>query len=107
MCYALKAATLSTAALIATPYAFAYDVAAIVVPAAFLATDQLTADSCQETRQSGLCYSVSHLVLVTLGDNAGETTFGGTPVCLFVAIAFLRDPAPRGARRRASLVTQP
>jgi hypothetical protein len=24
-------------------------------------------------------------VLVTLGDNAGGTTFGGTPVCLFAA----------------------
>jgi hypothetical protein len=36
--YALKAATLSTAALLATPYAFAYDMAALVVPAAFLAS---------------------------------------------------------------------
>ncbi len=24
-------------------------------------------------------------VLATLGDNAGGTTFGGTPVCLFAA----------------------
>ena len=39
--YALKAATLSAAALIATPYAFAYDMAAIAIPAAFLATEQL------------------------------------------------------------------
>jgi hypothetical protein len=39
--YALKAATLSTAALIATPYAFAYDLAAIAIPVAFLATDQI------------------------------------------------------------------
>jgi hypothetical protein len=39
--YALKAATLSTAALIATPYAFAADLAAIAIPAAFLASDQI------------------------------------------------------------------
>jgi hypothetical protein len=25
-------------------------------------------------------------VLTTLGDNAGGTTFGGTPVCLFAAL---------------------
>ena len=39
--YALKAATLSTAGLIATPYAFAYDLAAIAIPVAFLASDQI------------------------------------------------------------------
>jgi arabinofuranan 3-O-arabinosyltransferase len=39
--YALKAAVLSTAALLATPYAFAYDLAAIGVPVAFLAKDQI------------------------------------------------------------------
>jgi hypothetical protein len=38
--YALKAATLSTAALIATPRLFAYDIAAIAIPVAFLAKDQ-------------------------------------------------------------------
>jgi arabinofuranan 3-O-arabinosyltransferase len=39
--YALKAATLSAGALIATPYAFGYDLAAIVIPFAFLANDQI------------------------------------------------------------------
>ena len=39
--YSLKAATLSAAALIATPYAFAYDLVAIAIPVAFLATDQI------------------------------------------------------------------
>ena len=37
--YALKAATLSAAALIATPYVLAYDLAAIAIPVAFLAKD--------------------------------------------------------------------
>ena len=39
--YALKAATLSAAALVATPYAFGYDMAAIAIPVAFLARDQI------------------------------------------------------------------
>ena len=39
--YPLKAATLSAAALIATPYAFGYDLAAIAIPFAFLARDQI------------------------------------------------------------------
>jgi hypothetical protein len=39
--YALKAATVSLAALIATPYAFSYDMAVLAIPVAFLARDQL------------------------------------------------------------------
>ena len=39
--YVLKAATLSAATLIATPYAFDYDLAAIAIPVAFLARDQI------------------------------------------------------------------
>ena len=39
--YSLKAATLSAAALIATPYGYAYDMAAIAIPVAFLARDQI------------------------------------------------------------------
>jgi hypothetical protein len=39
--YQLKAATLSTLALIATPYGFATDMAAIAISSAFLASDQI------------------------------------------------------------------
>jgi hypothetical protein len=39
--YALKAATLAAGALIATPHALAYDLAAIAIPVAFLASDQI------------------------------------------------------------------
>jgi hypothetical protein len=39
--HALKAATLAAAVLIATPYAYIYDLAAIAIPVAFLAEDQL------------------------------------------------------------------
>ena len=37
----MKAAALSAAVLIATPYAFSYDMAAFAIPVAFLARDQL------------------------------------------------------------------
>ena len=39
--YTLKAAVLSAAVLVATPYVFAYDLQAIAVPVAFLALDQI------------------------------------------------------------------
>jgi arabinofuranan 3-O-arabinosyltransferase len=82
----LKAAILSAAALLATPYAFAYDMAAIVVPAAFLATDQLRRGLLRgEKTMWILLFGAPLAVLATLGDNAGGTTFGGTPVCLFAA----------------------
>jgi hypothetical protein len=40
--YTLKAATLSAAVLMATPYAFPYDLAAIAIPVAYLAKDQIS-----------------------------------------------------------------
>jgi hypothetical protein len=88
--YALKAATLSAAALLATPYAFAYDMAALVVPAAFLASDQLSRGLLRgEKAMWTLLFGGPLAVLVTLGDNAGQTTFGGTPVSLLAAITLL------------------
>jgi hypothetical protein len=39
--YSLKAATLSAAALVATPYAHAYDLVAIAIPVTFLVRDQI------------------------------------------------------------------
>ncbi len=85
--YELKAAILSAAALLATPYAFAYDMAAIVVPAAFLATDQVSRGLLHGEKTMWIVlFGAPLAVLVTLGDNAGNTTFGGTPVCLFAAL---------------------
>jgi len=88
--FSLKAAILSTAALVATPYAFAYDMAALGIPAAFLARDQLS-----RGLQIGdktfwiILFGVPLAVLVSLGDNIGGPTFGGTPVGLFTAILLL------------------
>jgi hypothetical protein len=84
LCYELKAATLASAALLATPYAFAYDMAAIVVPAALLASDQLRRGLLGAEKTAWIVlFGAPLAVLATLGDNAGGTTFGGTPVCLF------------------------
>ena len=81
---------LSSAALLATPYAFAYDTAAIVIPAAFLATDQLNRGLLPGEKAIWIVLFVAPLaVLLTLGDNAGGTTFGGTPVSLFAVTMLL------------------
>jgi hypothetical protein len=86
--YALKAAVLSAAALIATPYAFAYDMAAIVIPAAFLAKDQLSRGLLRGEKAIWIIlFGAPLAVLVTLGDNAGGTTFGGTPISLLTVVA--------------------
>jgi arabinofuranan 3-O-arabinosyltransferase len=90
LCYALKAATLSAAALIATPYGFAYDIAAIVIPAAFLASEQLKHGFLRGEKTMWIVlFGAPLTVLVTLGDNPGQTTFGGTPVGLFAAVMLL------------------
>lgn len=90
ICYALKAATLAAAALIATPYAYAYDMAALVVPAAFLAKDQLKRGLLRGEKAIWiLLFGAPLAVLVMLGDNAGQTTFGGTPIGLLAAVALL------------------
>jgi arabinofuranan 3-O-arabinosyltransferase len=88
--YPLKAATLSGAALVATPYAFAYDMAALVIPAAFLATDQLRRGLLQGDKALWIVlFGVPLALVVTLGDNVGGPTFGGTPVGLFAVILLL------------------
>jgi hypothetical protein len=87
VCCALKAATLAAAALLATPYAFAYDMAAIVIPAAFLASDQLRRGLLRGDKAVWLVlFGAPLAVLVTLGDNPHGITFGGTPASLLTTI---------------------
>jgi arabinofuranan 3-O-arabinosyltransferase len=88
--YALKAATLAAAALIATPYAFAYDMAAIAVPVAFLGSDQMR-HGCLRGEQAILTglFGASLAVLVAFGDRPGGITFGTTPIGPLVAITLL------------------
>jgi hypothetical protein len=89
--YHLKAAILAAAALLATPYAFAYDMAALVIPAAFLAKDQLNRGLLRGEKAMWIVlFGVPLAALVTLGDNVGGPTFGGIPVSLFSsALVFL------------------
>jgi hypothetical protein len=87
--YPLKEATLAAAALIAMPYAFAYDMTALVIPTAFLVQDQLSRGflRCDKALWM-LLFGAPLAVLVTLGDN-DQTTLGGTPAGLLAAIALL------------------
>lgn len=88
--YSLKAATLSCAALIATPYAFAYDLAAIAIPMAFLARDQISYGLLKGEQAIAVAlFGASLAVLITLGDRPGGITFGSTPIGTLVTIALL------------------
>src|SRR5215467_2410386 len=88
--YALKAATLSAAALIATPYAFTYDMAALAIPVAFLASDQMCFGLLRgEPAILIALFGTSLAALFVFGDTAGSTTFGGIPVGVLVAITLL------------------
>jgi arabinofuranan 3-O-arabinosyltransferase len=88
--YSLRAATLSAAALLATPYAFAYDMAAIAIPAAFLASNQLDRGLLPGEKTIWIAlFGVPLAVLVTLGDKVGGPTFGGTPISLFAVMLLL------------------
>jgi hypothetical protein len=85
--YPLKAASLSAAALLASPQIFAYDLVALVIPAAFLAADQLERGLLPGDKAVWIgLFGAPLALLVTLGDNAGGITFGGTPIGLAVAV---------------------
>jgi Glycosyltransferase family 87 len=85
--YALKAAILAAGALIATPYAFAYDMAAIAIPAAFLASDQMRHGFLRGEQAILLAlFGASLGVLVAFGDRPGGVTFGSTPIGPLVVI---------------------
>src|SRR5262249_6032333 len=79
--YALKAAALSTAALVATPYAFAYDLAAIAIPVAFLASDQIRCGLLRGEQTVMLTmFGAVLAVLVIFADRPVGTTFGSIPL---------------------------
>jgi arabinofuranan 3-O-arabinosyltransferase len=88
--YPLKAAALSAASLLATPYAFAYDTAVLVIPAAFLAGDQLERGLLPGEKTIWIAlFGIPFAVLITLGDKVGGSTFGGTPVGIFAVMLLL------------------
>jgi len=79
--YALKAATLSTAALIATPRLFAYDIAAIAIPVAFLAKDQRYWGALMGEQTIALALFVAGLCIIP--------TAGRAPVGALILITLL------------------
>jgi len=88
--YPLKAAILSAAALIATPYAFAYDMAALAIPVAFLVKDQIGYGMLrgEQTIMIAL-FGATVAMLVILGDSADHITFGGVQLGPFVVTTLL------------------
>jgi glycosyl transferase family 87 len=78
--YSLKAAILSAAALLASPYAFAYDMAAIAIPVAFLARDQMRCGWLKGEQTTLLALFCAILaLLVIFRDPPGGIPFGNLP----------------------------
>ena len=104
--YTLKAATLSAAALIASPYAFAYDLAAIAIPVAFLGADQLRCGLLkgEQTILLGLFCGILAL-LVIFKDPPDGTPFGSLPgmgpaiLIVLFSMILRRILAPSGMRK--------
>jgi arabinofuranan 3-O-arabinosyltransferase len=79
--YVLKAAILSAAALIATPYAFGYDLAVIALPCAFLASDQIDHGVLRGEQMVTLALFIAGLSILP--------TAGGAPVGALIVLALL------------------
>jgi arabinofuranan 3-O-arabinosyltransferase len=79
--YALKAATLSAGALIATPYALAYDLAMIAIPVAFLAGDQIRCGLLRGEQTTMIALFVASLAIIP--------TEGKAPVGAVILVALL------------------
>jgi hypothetical protein len=98
MRYSLKAAALSAAALLATPYAFAYDMAALAIPVAFLARDQLGYGLLRGEQTILIAlFSALLAALMVLGDRVDRVTFGSVPFGPVAVIVVLALILRRGA----------
>ncbi len=88
--YDLKAAAVSAAALIATPYAFSYDMAALAIPVAFVARDQLR-DGLLRREQATLL-ALFGIVLTAFGAfwvNQDNFDFGRMPLGLIALVTVM------------------
>jgi hypothetical protein len=85
--YALKAATLSAAALIATPYAFAYDLAAIAIPVAFLASDQIRCGLLRGEQTTMIALFVASLAVIP---TAGKAPVGAVILAALLCLILRR-----------------
>jgi arabinofuranan 3-O-arabinosyltransferase len=110
--YALKAAILSALALLASPYAFAYDMAAIAIPVAFLARDQMRCGMLrgEQTILLGL-FCVILALLVIFRDPPDGIPFGSLPglgpaVLIVLLSIILRRSLMSVGRRKLSLLNR-
>jgi arabinofuranan 3-O-arabinosyltransferase len=85
--YPLKATTLSTAALIATPYAFAYDLAAIAIPVAFLASDQIRCGLLRGEQTTMITLFVASLAVIP---TAGRAPVGAAILIMLLCLILRR-----------------
>lgn len=106
--YALKAAILSAAALLATPYAFTYDLAAIAIPVAFLARDQMRCGLMrgEQIVLLGLFGAVLGLLAV-FRDPPSGITFGSLPIGPLLIITILGMALHRVLGARAGIALSP
>ena len=93
--YALKSATLSAAALIAAPHALAYDLAAIAIPVAFLASDQIRCGLLRGEQTTMIALFVASLAVIP--------TAGKAPVGAIILVALLCLILRRALRQREKL----
>jgi arabinofuranan 3-O-arabinosyltransferase len=110
--YALKAAISSALALLASPYAFAYDVSAIAIPVAFLARDQMRCGMLrgEQTILLGLFCTILAL-LVIFRDPPDGIPFGSLPgigpAVLIVLFAIIVWRILISSRRKGWLLSKP
>jgi arabinofuranan 3-O-arabinosyltransferase len=97
--YSLKAATLSASALMASPYAFVYDMAAIAIPAAFLASDQIRHGLLRGEQTTLLAVFVISLVEIPCA--------GRAPVGAVLLIALLCLILHRALRQSSEIADAP
>lgn len=90
--YSLKAATLAAGALIATHHALAYDLAAIAIPVAFLASDQIECGLLRGEQTTMIALFVVSLAVIP---TAGRAPVGAvilvTLLCLILRRALLHQ----------------
>jgi hypothetical protein len=101
--YALKAAALSTAALIATPHALGYDLAAIAIPVAFLASDQIRCGMLRGEQTTMIALFVASLAVIP---TAGKAPVGAVILiplfCLILRRVLRRREGPAVSAHRFS-----
>jgi hypothetical protein len=99
MRYPLKAATLSAAALIVTPYAFPYDICAIAIPVAFLAQDQIRWGLLKGEQTAALVLFAASFLIIAAGTRA--------PIGALILPALLSLIVRRGLGSRAPATSAP